>query len=121
MGDRIIVSDVQESVHFVRYKRAENQLVVFADDTAPRWVTATCPLDYNTVAVADKFGSLAIIRLPTNVNDNVDEDPTGTKSLWDRGLLSGASQKAECISVTHIGETIMSLQVTIERNAVDSM
>jgi len=36
IGDRILVSDVQESVHFVKYKRSENQLVVFADDTQPR-------------------------------------------------------------------------------------
>jgi len=42
VGDRIIVSDVQESVHFVRYKRAENQLMVFADDTQPRWVISIC-------------------------------------------------------------------------------
>ena len=26
----------------------------------------------------------------------MEEDPTGVKALWDRGLLSGASQKA-CI------------------------
>ena len=32
-GDRIVVSDVQESVHFVKYRPAENQLVIFADDT----------------------------------------------------------------------------------------
>ena len=36
IGDRIIVSDVQESIHFVKYRRGENQLVVFADDTSPR-------------------------------------------------------------------------------------
>ena len=30
VGERIICSDVQESVHFVKYKRSENQLVVFA-------------------------------------------------------------------------------------------
>lgn len=33
------------------------------------------------------------IRLPTDVSDDVDEDPTGNKALWDRGLLNGASQK----------------------------
>ena len=38
IGDRIIVSDVQESIHFVKYRRGENQLVVFADDTSPRLV-----------------------------------------------------------------------------------
>ena len=111
IGDRILVSDVQESVHFVKYRRGENQLVVFADDTSPRWVTSACILDYQTVAVADKFGNVSVLRLPNNVNDNVDEDPTGTKALWDRGLLNGASQKAELICVIHVGEIALSLQV----------
>ena len=33
------------------------------------------------------------VRLPQDVSDEVDEDPTGNKALWDRGLLNGASQK----------------------------
>ena len=40
------------------------------------------------------------IRLPPDVCDEVDEDPTGNKALWDRGLLNGASQKVCCIN-TH--------------------
>ncbi|CAD7082885.1 unnamed protein product [Hermetia illucens] len=110
MGHRVYVSDVQESVFFVRYKRAENQIIIFADDTHPRWVTATTLLDYDTIATADKFGNISILRLPHSVTDDVDEDPTGTKSLWDRGLLSGASQKAENICTFHVGEIVMSLQ-----------
>lgn len=89
MGKRIFVSDVQESVFMVRYKRAENQLIIFADDTHPRWITCTSVLDYDTVAVADKFGNIAILRLPPNVSDDVEEDPTGHKSLWDRGSYFG--------------------------------
>ena len=61
MGNRIVVSDIQESFHFVRYRRNENQLIVFADDTTPRWITCSCMLDYNTVAGADKFGNIAIV------------------------------------------------------------
>ena len=38
MGNRVYVSDVQEGVHFVRYKAAENQLIIFADETLPRSV-----------------------------------------------------------------------------------
>lgn len=110
MGHRIYVSDVQESVFFVRYKRAENQLIIFADDTHPRWITATALLDYDTIGTADKFGNISILRLPHSVTDDVDEDPTGTKSLWDRGLLSGASQKAETVCTFHVGEIIMSIQ-----------
>lgn len=45
----------------VRYKRQENQLIIFADDTHPRWITCTTILDYDTVATADKFGNIAIV------------------------------------------------------------
>ncbi|KAG0434968.1 hypothetical protein HPB47_018758 [Ixodes persulcatus] len=110
MGNRVVVSDVQESFFFLRYKRQENQLVIFADDSVPRWITASCMLDYETVAGADKFGNVSIIRLPSSISDDVDEDPTGIKSLWDRGWLGGSSQKADVISNFHIGETVLSLQ-----------
>ena len=33
------------------------------------------------------------MRLPLDTSDDVDEDPTGNRALWDRGLLNGASQK----------------------------
>ncbi|CAN2389285.1 splicing factor 3b [Pristimantis euphronides] len=112
IGQRVIVSDVQESFIWVRYKRNENQLIIFADDTYPRWVTNSSLLDYETVAGADKFGNICVVRLPPNINDDVDEDPTGNKALWDRGLLNGASQKAEVIVNYHVGETVLSLQKT---------
>ncbi|KAJ7998195.1 hypothetical protein DPEC_G00220070 [Dallia pectoralis] len=112
IGQRVIVTDVQESLFWVRYKRNENQLIIFADDTHPRWVTTACLLDYDTMASADKFGNITIVRLPPNTSDDVDEDPTGNKALWDRGLLNGASQKAEVIMNYHIGETVLSLQKT---------
>jgi len=48
--------------------------------------------------------------LATGINDDVDEDPTGNKALWDRGLLNGASQKADTVACFHVGETVMSLQ-----------
>jgi splicing factor 3B subunit 3 len=57
------------------------------------------------------FFFLIQIRLSTNVTDDVDEDPTGNKALWDRGLLNGASQKADFIASFHVGEIVMSLQV----------
>ncbi|XP_050301727.1 splicing factor 3B subunit 3 isoform X1 [Anthonomus grandis grandis] len=110
MGKRIFVADIQESVFMVRYKRAENQLIIFADDTHPRWITTTCILDYDSVATADKFGNIAIMRLPPNVTDDVEEDPTGNKALWDRGLLNGASQKANTIATFHVGEMVTWLQ-----------
>lgn len=61
IGQRVIVSDVQESLFWVRYRRNENQLIIFADDTYPRWVTTACLLDYDTMAAADKFGNIIIV------------------------------------------------------------
>lgn len=95
-SQRIVVTDVQESVFWLRYRsRSENPMVIFADDASPRWVTQVAVLDIATVAVADKFGNVIVLRLPPDVNDNVEEDPSGTRSLWDRNALGGASQKLE--------------------------
>lgn len=110
VGQRVLVCDIQESVHWVRYRRSENQLVIFADDTYPRWVTSATLLDYGTAAVGDKFGNISILRLPSDVNDDVQEDPSGTKALWTRGLLSGSSQKCDVLCSYHVGEIILSLQ-----------
>ena len=59
--------DVQESIHFVKYKSDEGSIYIFADDTKPRYITATLPLDYDTLAGADKFGNVFINRLPQDV------------------------------------------------------
>ena len=42
-------------------------------------------LDYHTAAVADKFGNVAVLRLSQDANENIEEDPTGNKAIWDRG------------------------------------
>ena len=48
-SQRIVVGDLAESFHFVRYKRSDNSLSIFADDTAPRHLTAACALDANSL------------------------------------------------------------------------
>eukprot|EP00040_Diaphanoeca_grandis_P039239 m.258510 g.258510 ORF g.258510 m.258510 type:complete len:1196 (+) comp36678_c0_seq1:191-3778(+) len=113
MGHRVIVSDQKDSFFFLKFKAGENSLVIFADDTNPRWLTQTTLLDYNTVAGVDKFGNFAVAKLPEDINDDVDEDPTGSKTLWDRGVLNGASQKCEIVASYHLGETALSLQKAV--------
>lgn len=112
-GDRIVVGDVQDAFMFVKYKRSDNQLFVFADTTQPRWLTATAMLDYDTMAGADKFGTFSVwlqrsnqsvclllalgdvfvYRLPDDAQEAEDEDPTGNTFKWERGLLNGAPHK----------------------------
>ena len=72
-------------------------------------MTASTILDFNMVATADKFGNVSVvshtssllkvgvvlclftplqIRLPQGTSD---EDPTGTRTIWGCGWLSGAA------------------------------
>ncbi len=67
--------------------------MVFCDETNPRWVTESALLDYSTVATVDKFGNFAVSRMPHGGSDDVEEDPSGAKGVWDKGLLNGAQYK----------------------------
>lgn len=111
-SNRLFVGDVQESFTFMKYRKSENVLSVFADDTYPRYLVSSGVVDYNTVAGGDKFGNIFVLQLPDDVNDDLDDDPTGTRSLWDRGWLGGASQKCENEATFHIGEIVTSIQKT---------
>jgi len=101
---------VQESIHYVKYKRSENQLYIFADEAVPRWLTSIAVLDYDTVAGADKFGNVFVSRLPSQVSDEIEEDPTGSKLKVDQGYLNGAPHKLEDLIEYYVGDTISSIQ-----------
>ncbi|KAA0062218.1 splicing factor 3B subunit 3-like [Cucumis melo var. makuwa] len=108
--DRIYVGDIQESFHYCKYRRDENQLYIFADDSVPRWLTASYHVDFDTMAGADKFGNIYFVRLPQDVSDEIEEDPTGGKIKWEQGKLNGAPNKVEEIIQFHIGDVVTSLQ-----------
>lgn len=109
-GSRILVGDVQESIHFAVYKAPENRLLVFADDTAPRWTTAACMVDYDTVAAGDKFGNLFINRLAKNVSAEVDDDPTGAGIMHEKSYLMGAPHRTGLLAHFQVGDIITSIQ-----------
>ena len=88
----------------MHYNVKENILHRYADDFEPRYVTCMCVLDERTFAVGDKFGSLTVLRLPEDVTEAMDLDPSGYRDLWAyRGVLNGAPQKSEIIINFHIG------------------
>ncbi|POY74330.1 hypothetical protein BMF94_2524 [Rhodotorula taiwanensis] len=109
-GTRIIVGDAQESIYYAVYKAAENRLLIFADDTAPRWTTASTMVDYETVAAGDKFGNVFLNRLPQGVSHDVDDDPTGSGILHEKPYLMGAPHRTQLIAHYHIGDIATSLQ-----------
>lgn len=85
-GGRIFVGDAQESVHLFKYKKSDNSLYCFADDAAPRYLTAVLPLDYDTIVGADKFGNAFVARLPPDVSAQVRR---GRGRAWGTGEGAG--------------------------------
>ncbi|KAJ3149884.1 Splicing factor 3B subunit 3 [Geranomyces michiganensis] len=109
-GDRIIVGDSRDSVHYCSYRAFDNRIIVFADDVTPRWITTSTMLDYDTIVGGDKFGNLFVDRLPKDISEEVDDDPTGNKMVYEKGYLQGAPHKVEHAAEFFIGETPTSIQ-----------
>ena len=108
-GSRIIVCDMQESIIYAVYKPPENRLLLFADDTQPRWTTASTMVDYMTVAGGDKFGNVFVNRLDQKISDQIDDDPTGAGILHEKGILMGAPHKTKMLSHFHVGDIVTSI------------
>ncbi|KAI8577471.1 hypothetical protein K450DRAFT_251826 [Umbelopsis ramanniana AG] len=111
-GDRIVIGDIQESVIFAVYKHIDNRIIVFADDTTPRWTTTSTMVDYDTVAGGDKFGNFFINRLPTNVSEESDDDPAGGRLLYEKGYLGGAPHRSDNVAHYFVGDILSSLHRT---------
>jgi len=50
-------------------------------------------LDYDTVAVGDKFGNFSVLRLPSEVSEAIDDDPVASRVLYEKSVLNGAAYK----------------------------
>ncbi len=110
--DRVFVCDAQESVHFLKYKRAENVLVTFADDTMSRHMTAALVLDHDTVMGGDRFGNVFVLRVPPDVSEDLD-NPSGNRLLWDSAMFNGAPNKCSQVASFYVGSAITSLQKAV--------
>jgi len=110
VGARIIVGDVQESTFFCVYRSIPTrQLLIFADDSQPRWITCVVSVDYDTVCAADRFGNIFFNRLEERVSEKVDDDPTGAGILHEKGFLMGAAHKTDMIAHYNVGSVVTSL------------
>ncbi|MCD9559780.1 hypothetical protein HAX54_018033, partial [Datura stramonium] len=59
---------------------------------------------------ADKFGNIYFVRLPQDVSDEIEEDPTGGKIKWEQVKLNGGPNKVEEIVKFHVGDMVSCLQ-----------
>ena len=63
-----------------------------AFDKIPRFITCACPLDYNTIAGGDKFGSIFVLQVPDNV-ELIDFNLKQPENLWNAGTTEPAFKK----------------------------
>ncbi|PVU92157.1 hypothetical protein BB561_003999 [Smittium simulii] len=66
-SNRIVIADVQESIHYCIYSAYSQQFVIVCDDVISRYITSVCCLDRDTIAVSDKFGTFTVLRLPEDL------------------------------------------------------
>lgn len=107
-GDRIYVGDAHESLQIYKYFPAKNKIAFFADDIAPRLITTAQVLDFDTIAGADKFGNIFVLRVPAELSETVDIDVNN--KLWEQSKLSGAPNKLQQLAQFYVGETVTSIQ-----------
>ena len=109
-GDRVWVGTAGESLHALRYRAADNSLALLADDTCPRHTTCIAQLDADTCAVGDKFGNVAILRLPeAAAGEEAGLAAPAGRALWDTPALNGAPHKLETVAQFHLGEAVTAL------------
>lgn len=112
MADRIWVGDMCESWFLVKHDKTEKTLNVVADTNQPRYITASCVVDYDTVAAGDKFGNIFVTRVPADVREELENDPmAGAEKLLGRygDVLNGSDYKMKDIVNMHIGEIVTSI------------
>lgn len=107
VGDRAFVGDMMQSVQIVRYDASYNKLVLIANDASPRPIVCQELLDWNTVAVGDKFGNVSILRLPRGADVGA-IDLTGQRALWDSSR-DDTMPKMELLCQYCIGEIVTSM------------
>jgi splicing factor 3B subunit 3 len=107
VADRAFIGDMLQSVQIVRYDSATNRLVLIANDPTPRPITAQEILDLNTVAVGDKFGNIAVLRLPRGADASA-VDLSGIRALWDSSR-EDSTPKLELLCQYHVGEVVTSM------------
>jgi len=120
-GDRIYCGDLCESVCMVQYREELGTFSIFADSTSPRFVTAVCYIDYDTVCVADKFGNIVVHRLPDETSKKSRKDPTLLLVDEYGENMGGAAHKFDDLIQYHVGDTVTSIQKTVLRPGGDEV
>jgi splicing factor 3B subunit 3 len=104
VGDRAFIGDMMQSVQVLRYEASSNRFLSIAVDSFPRPIVSQELLDWNTVAVSDKFGNIVVLRMPRGAEVGA-IDLTGQRALWD-SARDDLTPKLELLCQYYVGEVV---------------
>lgn len=111
-GWRIFVGDAQSSLLLFQYHHGDNRFQLIADDTIQKPIACILCLDYDTVMISDRMGSISVLRLPGNVSEDLENETTVGAVTAKREHLFGAPSKMERLAEFYLGDTITMLSKT---------
>lgn len=109
-GSRVFVNDISDSVKVLVYVSQGNKFIEFADDSLPRHVTRSVMLDYDTLVIGDKFGTISILRVPTDISEISDLDVEGELLEAKPPKLNGAPERLENLMNFYVGDVITGMK-----------
>ncbi|OHT00949.1 CPSF A subunit region family protein [Tritrichomonas foetus] len=118
IGSRVVVGDSAESYHFLKFDRQNSVMTPFCDDATPRFPLSSVLLDRATVASGDRFGNFAVLRIPPEISDEAEVDPSGVGMVWEHHDFSGTPNKFDTAASFHIGDPITSMQLAVSGHCI---
>lgn len=119
--DRVFVTDAIDSLHFVKHDEKLNQLFEIADDLLPFHSTCILVLDYNTVALADKFGNISILRVPLTAEQEFSQEYVSFQNSINLNGNSGAVIKFDQIARFYNTNVITSLSLVNPQEKIQAV
>ena len=89
------------SIQIIRYDASTNRLALIGRDASPRPIISQILLEWNTVAVGDKFGNVSILRLSRGADAGA-IDLTGQRALWDLSREDSTPKLSCFVSTTSV-------------------
>jgi splicing factor 3B subunit 3 len=68
-------------------------------------------LDRSSIASGDRFGNFTLLRVPADVSDEAEVDPSGVGMIWEHRNMCGAPNKLDVAAIFHVGDPIVALAV----------
>jgi splicing factor 3B subunit 3 len=122
-SDRVFGGDLLHGMYALKYAPQSNKFVLLAKDMlTARSVTAVELLDLHTLAVADKFGNVSVLRLPKGIGTSGGVDVSNSsRALWDTSS-DARTPRVEMLCQYFVGEIVTGMtRATLVSGGAESL